>query len=337
MPSAQIHSCLIGGGLLAQLWAHMLRQSGHSLIVLQKPVDTPPLHPPHLALADKTLQTLQRWGISVGGIAVEEMQLYAGLGDKLLSWKGSQQPLGMHVPYDSLHQALPKIIEQQEATVTSVFYERGLWHINTNVGTITSHFCWDLSGLSAPLRLALCSEWAFLELEAFQARIFEGVFPSLKSHTAYQFHSEGSLWAFLPLEEGRHYGVHTFRPHSAASALTKPLVSGDFKMLAQTPPRPIAAIKEPFHAHGALLGHSAYLGHPNVAATFNQGVSQLHALESFLRMKRPSIDFLPEMNQKFDSQTQKLKWSSWALGSPFRELLPFIPQTVLQQFLRQFP
>lgn len=331
------HSCVIGGGLLARLWAHLLSQEGHRVLVIQK-LQHKSFTPPYLALTASSARILRQWGFEISGSPIMEMSLHAAPTQLLRHWHGAHgRPLGWHVPAKLLDNLIPQASFVYEAEVIHIERQNDHWEINTTQGAIQSLFCWDFSGIASPLRIALQREWAFIQLDAFQARIGRGSFPEIHPHGASQIQGEHSLWAFLPLPGGQHYVVQTLDPRKP-QALVEPCPIGrSWEMMATTSPRPIAAVSAPYERFGALLGHSAYLGHPNVAATFNMGLGQLAQLESFLMHRKLEVLGWEEMNMDFSRKSWWLRQMSEKMGTDCRYGVHLVPDLLMRSLIEQFP
>lgn len=324
--SADYACCVIGGGLLARLWAKTLTKHGLKTLIIASAQKNSGA-PPYLALTQKSVATLEHFGFSVPGTPIKQVALYDG-SELLQKWrlKNANNALGLHVARSDLEeQAQLSTLNHLEAAVISMTHDCKIWQLQTSTGTtLSAHLCFDFTGLQSPMRFALQRSFAYLELEAFQARIFKGIFPSLSPDTAYQFKLPSCIWAFLPLEGKSHYVVQTWNPKRASMVDALPPVDGSATLLSEVPAQPLAAIKHPYHRFGALVGGSAYMGHPNVAATFNIGLWQLRLMEPILFDKKNELLLFNEWNCEFDAQVLWLKKISGAAGSSLRTLLPFL-------------
>lgn len=323
--------CVIGDGLLARLWAAQLSQHGRKTMVISNEQRVSSA-PPYLALTLQSVATLQRFNLEVPGVAIDYLSLYQGVNQRLQRWG---RGLGLHVARADLEQQLlPTPCDAIKGPILSLRHDGQRFEIRTeNSPTIYARFCFDFSGLSSPLRLLWQRPFSSLTLQAFQARVFQGQFDALEAHTAYQFKTGTSLWAFLPLAHGEHYVVQTWPSQHDRPAYDPIPLSGPATLLCRIAPQPIASIKNPYGRFGALLGSSAYMGHPNVASTFNVGLWQLELMQSFLLDQKEELLLVDDLNHVFSAKVWWLEQVSQLLASPIRPFLALSPSFVSQLFI----
>jgi hypothetical protein len=321
--------CIIGSGVLARVLARFLLTQGRSCLLIAPQSNTTSL-PAYLALTQKSVSSLQDFGLQITGTPINSFYLYSTPQIVLHQYRSNTEfPLGVHVESISLlKQAQSFELPLLEAKVLSMSQSSTHeWELNTSLNrTIRTQLCFDFSGLYSPLRYCVRAPLRTIKLQAFQAKISLGIFPSLAADTAYQYQCGEALWAFLPVDKGRHYVVQTTNLEHAEREFrkTSPVI-GELQPLTTTQPHPIACVINPFNAFGALLGTAAYCGHPNVASTFNTAIWQLEMLKGALCSQKNTINFYASLNHKFNDKTSTLIGMSGLLNHSSRSLIAMVP------------